>query len=298
MTPTKIASPPRPGTPQWRHTISSSKVPAILGLSPFQSPFACWQEMFGNLTPQQAEGDHLDWGHDAEHSLTQWWCRKNNPKWRLNSPRRGVTEVSFTDPDLPFPNLATLDRIAYRGPNKRHIIECKTTRSLETWGKPDEPDSVPAHYTAQVMWQMGISGIHEASVVVLAYGTPEIHTIQWDPALFEAIKTRCEMWWESGRAQTPPDLDDTTATYNAVRGLHPLIDQDEQITVSEGEAIALLDAKMREDQIKTELRGLKTRLLHQMGNARKATVGDTTIATRSPGRGDTVTLRINTKATL
>ena len=293
-----MSNPPRPGTPEWRGMITASKVPTLLGLSPWGSPYALWHEMYGGLEPPALEGDHLRWGNIAEQSLVGWWLDAN-PDWTVNPPVRGVTEITYTDPGLPFPNAVTLDRRAWhRGKRTHHIIECKTTRDMDQWGRPGDPDSVPAHYLAQVMFQMGVSGIHEASVVVLGYGTPEIHEVQWDGDVWASIVAACTRWHQTGIAGDPPPLDDRTATYDAVRGLHPDIDRDTDTQIDLGEAVALLDALEEEAAAKATVIAAKTRLLDQMGNARRALVGDTTLATRTPGRGDSITLRINRKANL
>ena len=286
-----MKNPPRPGTPRWRRMITASKVPVLLGLSPWSSPYALWHQMYGGVEPPALEGDHLRWGNIAEQSLVDWWLDAN-PGWQTNAG-----EITYTDPALPFPNAVTLDRRARRG-RRFHIIECKTTRDMDQWGKPGDPDSIPAHYLAQVIFQMGVSGIHEASVVVLGYGTPEIHEVQWDEDVCDSIVAACTRWQQTGIAGDPPPLDDRTATYDAVRGLHPDIDRDTDTKIDPGEAVALLVAIEEEAAAKATVVAAKTRLLDQMGTARRALVGDTTIATRTPGRGDSITLRINRKANL
>ena len=145
---------------------------------------------------------------------------------------------------------------------------------------------------------MGVSGIHEASVVVLGFGTPEIHEVQWDEDVWASIVAACTRWHQTGIAGDPPPLDDRTATYDTVRGLHPDIDRDTDVQVDHDQAVALLDALEEEAAAKATVIAAKTRLLDQMGTARRALVGDTTIATRTPGRGDSITLRINRKANL
>ena len=293
-----MKNPPRPGTTEWRGMITASKVPTLLGLSPWSSPYALWHQMYAGLEPPALEGDHLRWGHISEQSLVGWWLDAN-PDWTVNPPVRGVTEITYHDPSLPFPNAVTLDRRAWhRGKRAHHIIECKTTRDMDQWGRPGDPDSIPAHYLAQVIFQMGVSGIHEASVVVLGFGTPEIHTVEWDEDVWDSIVAACTRWHHTGQAGDPPPLDDRTATYDAVRGLHPDIDRDTDTQINHGEAVALLDALEEEAAAKATVIAAKTRLLDQMGTARRALVGDTTIATRTQGRGDSITLRINRKANL
>lgn len=160
-----------PGSPEHARRVTASKVPAILGLNQFQTPSELWMEMSGLAPKQVVEGDRLDWGHDIEESLVRWWLRKN-PGWRA-----GKGEVAYTNPELPFANQATLDRRAVRG-RRFHIIECKSTDSERTW---DSEDELPAHVYAQALAQMGISGIHRASVVRQLHSTvPVIYEVEWD----------------------------------------------------------------------------------------------------------------------
>lgn len=280
-----------PGSPLWRRQITASKIPAILGLSPWQSPYALWHEMAGNITPDPLKGDHLDWGHDAEDALVNWWLRKH-PGWQA-----GKDEIAYHDPALPFPNQVTLDRRARTG-RRFHIIEAKTSRDLDTWGKPGEPDSVPAHYTAQVITQMGISGIHEADVVVLGFGTPEIHHIPWNPEMFAGLVDITTDWWDSLQTGNPPDLDDTVATYDTVRGLHQGIDEGSEIQVEEIEAFNYLDAIADEKAAKSRAQREKTLMLKHMGNHHKAMLGATKIADRRPNAHGGISLYANTKANL
>lgn len=302
MTPRMIDTPPAPGTDEWRRIISASKVPAILGLSRFQSQYAMWHEMAGNVDPKLIEGDHLDWGHDAELSLAAWW-KRHNPQWRLNAVRKGRSEVTYTNPDLPFPNLATLDRRAINLTRKKaegryHIVECKTARDIDTWGKPGDQDAVPADYYAQVMFQMGVSGIHEASLVVLGYGVPEIHPVTFDQQLFDGIVDRCMQWWETLQAGTPPPLDDHPATYETVRGLHPDIDRDGVVQIDSREAARLLGLVHAEDDAKAAARAAKIRAADLMGTARLLECDGVKIADRRSKAGGTPYVQFNKKADL
>ena len=195
MTPRILNEAPRPGTPKWRSTISGSKIPTILGLNPYQTQYELWMEMSGMAEPEKLEGDHLDWGHVAENSLAEWWLHKN-PGWQLNAG-----EIAYTDDGLPFPNLVTLDRRARRG-RAFHIVECKTSDVASLWAKQED---LPAHIHAQVIGQMGVSGIHRASVVAqLGSTVPRIFEVEWEPELWEGMIPVLQGFYESlGQAEPP-----------------------------------------------------------------------------------------------
>lgn len=300
--PRKVSNPPAPGTPEHTTMITASKVPAILGISRFKSQYTVWHEMAGLIDPEPLDEDRMAWGHIAESSLANWWLHKH-PGAKLNPRRGGTFEIAYTNDDLPFPNIATLDRRAYVATKpagqRFHIVECKTAMTLDDWGRPGEEDSVPADYYAQVMFQMGVSGIHRASAVVLGpFGQPEIHDITFNQGEFDAIVDRLVDWQASLDMGIAPPLDPSTSTYETVRGLHPDIDPKGEVQITPEEAVAYLDAAVGEDDAKAALRKAKIDAMQIMGDAKYLRVGDVKIADRRAKQGGTPYVQINKKANL
>ncbi|MCX7491499.1 YqaJ viral recombinase family protein [Corynebacterium sp. P6129] len=296
--PTILDDAPAPGTPEWQRSITASKIPAILGVSPFDSPYAVWQKLAGRWEPEPQDRPIFRIGHLAEHVMCEYWQEqkaKEGERWRLNPGG----EMVYQNPDLDFPHFVTLDRRAWKGGRRFRILECKTTgwEGLRKWRRPDEPDSIPLHYLVQVQFQMGVSGIHEADVLVWLRGGDqvEIHHVTFDPELFTLIVTKCQNFYQSVLDDTPPDLDDSTATYDAVRGIHPDVDEDADVQVPDALAHELWDAAAAERAVKKRLTGAKTAILAEMGNAKTALLGDQKVATRTPSRG-AITLRISKPA--
>lgn len=291
-----VKNPPKPGTDEWRKTITASKVPAILGLSPWQSPFQLWHEMAGNLAPEEIDDtkqEMFDWGHSAELAMADYWL-KLNPEWELSEG-----EVAYTDTSLPFPNLVTLDRVAtHKETGWQKDIEMKTANSFDSiqkWGKPGEFNAVPANYMAQHLIQRRISGIHDGELMLTGLGKPEIHKMDYMEEVAEGIIQRLTAWSESLEANEPPDLDDSKATYSAVRGLHPGIERDTELQVTPDYAKFLLGLKSESENKEKEFRKEKSILMNNMGNSHRLKVGETIIATRQAGRGGVI-LKFNNKA--
>lgn len=281
-----------PGSPEWLKLITASKIPSILGISRFKSQFSLWHEMAGNLPSEPigtAQQDDFDYGHAVELAAGEYW-RFKNPGWRLS---RG--EVQYTDDGFEFGNAATIDGRASRG-SLRRIAEIKTARDLAEWGD-DGSGEVPADYAAQVIWQQRVTGFTAPANIVLwpQYGKPKIYVIEYSAQLAAAIVAAVRKWNASLAAGEPPELDDTISTYETVRRLHPEIDGRE-VQLDPDLAADYLTAVADDKEITKRLRGLKTRVLDVMGNAQTAVVIDLKIATRTPGRGDSVSLRSNTKA--
>lgn len=196
-----VKDPPHPGSVPHVRTITASKVPAILGLDTYKTPEQLWMEMKGLSTPEPVDNTATRWGHDAEESLVRWWLR-HHPGWKA-----GRGEVAYTDPELPYGNLVTLDRRARRG-NARHIIECKTSRSTSLWTSETE---LPAKVYAQVLAQMAVSGIHSATVVaqVEHFGLyPIFYDVEFDAELWSQVSAQLAAFWESLGQDGPPELPD------------------------------------------------------------------------------------------
>lgn len=298
MTVHSIPHPPAPGTSEWQRLVSPSKIPALLGISRFKSQYSVWHEMAGLVEPKPistARQDDFDYGHACELAAREYWLYKN-PGWRLS---RG--EVAYTNSQIPFPHIATLDLRASRG-SLRRVVEVKTARDKEEWGD-DGSGEVPADYAAQVIAQQHITQWWDepANVVVwFQYGKPRIYTVEYDPDVASAMFTRVAQLWATIEARTPPPaLDDSVSTYETVRAQHPDIDG----------STAVLDATLAADYLEANAslkdlekrhRGLKTRVLDAMGNAQYAVAGpDPTtalaVARRQPGRNQSVSLYADTK---
>ena len=203
MTHLIVKDAPRPGTPEWQRMVTASKVPTILGLNnKWQTASELWMVMSGLEKPKQLEGDHLDWGHDAERALVLWWLRKH-PGWAVHGK-----EIAYTDTSLPFENIATLDDRGFNrtvAPGRQgrfHIIECKTSDSEKTW---DSDAELPGHIYAQALAQQGISGIHQGSVVRQLHSTvPVIYDVTWDAELWTGIVDQVHAFTKTlGNAEPP-----------------------------------------------------------------------------------------------
>lgn len=277
MTHQIVTNPAPPGSPEWHQTITASKIPVLLGLSPFQTPGELWMIMAGLTEPEQLEGDHLAWGHVAEKSLADWWIHKN-PGWQLN---RGG-EVAYHDPALPFPNQATLDRRPRRG-RRFHVLECKTSDDTDRW---DSPTELPAFVAAQVLSQQGISGIHRGSVVAQLRSTvPVIFPVEWDPDLWVGVVDEVAAFHRTIGEHGPPMPDPALidALKNAV--VHAPADgevdaPDDLVDEFRRTAAALAEAESDHEQSKQAL-------LEALGDNRKMLHAGKTLISAREGRFST-----------
>lgn len=269
-----------PGSPEWLPFITPSKVAAILGVSRWESAYRLWHRMKGLVGPEPPK-DIFDMGHDWEPAAANRWKRKN-PGWRLSTG-----EVQIIDPGrFGFPFICTLDRRATIG-RARRIVEFKTARHMDEWGD-DFTDSCPEDYAAQCIAQMLFTGWnkHPAHMLVLGpYFNDHVYEIPWDETVARWILDKCSAFFTSLHADEPPALDNTVATYECVRELHPDIDGT-TVQVDADLGMAVHNANDNLKAADKTLRGLKTRLLDAMGNAQTAEFNGLKVADRRPhGKG-------------
>ncbi|WP_100459007.1 YqaJ viral recombinase family protein [Mycobacteroides abscessus] len=281
-----------PGSPEWLKVVTPSKVPSILGISRWKSQYTLWHEMAGVIEPAPitaARQDDFDYGHACELAAREYWKFKN-PGWRISQG-----EVQCSNDDLPFANLATIDLRGSRG-SLRRVVEVKTARDLGEFGD-DGSGEMPRDYAAQVLMQMLITGWHETADLVCwaQYGKPRIYHVEWDAELAEWLIAECVEWMKSLEAGEKPPLDNTVSTYETVRAMHPDIEKGTEVQIPPAEAYELLTADGALKAAEKQLRGQKTALLDQMGDAQYAMVGDIKIADRRPHAKGSVALVLATK---
>jgi predicted phage-related endonuclease len=265
-----------PGSPEHIRLISPSKVSAILGLSRWESQYGLWHRMKGLIDPNPPK-DIFAVGHAFEPALAELY-RIDHPAWRLSKG-----EVQYVTNEFGFPAVCTLDRRASKG-RARRVVEFKIARNLDDWGDEFTGDC-PADYAAQVMAQMLLTGYIGNSghlLVLSGWFRHFTYEVEWDNAVAQWIIRSCKEFHESLAGSNPPPLDNSVATYEAVKKLHPDIDYGQQVEIPESLLSDLRSAKAEARTAESQLRGLKTKLLDTMGGAQYAAVNGEVVADRRP----------------
>lgn len=271
----------KPGSAAHNAMISPSKVAAILGLSRWESAYQLWHRMKG-IVPPEPRKDAFDAGHAFESTMAYLW-KLENPGWRLS---QGEVQVVGDPNRFGFPFVATLDRVASRGVWRR-VVEFKIANDADDaeWGE-EGTDEVPSGYASQVNAQQGFADLTDFDghlMLLPPRYKPRTYTMPWDPGFFfDVAVPQCKQFWDSLSADEPPPLDDSPATWDCVRKLHPDIDAAATADVDPQLAADLFAANTAHKNAEDRLRGLKTRLLDQMGDCKYARVYDTVIADRRP----------------
>lgn len=272
----------KPGDPEWAKRMSASKVSAVLGLSPWESPFSLWHRMAGNIPWEDDDQAQLKRGHYLEPGIRQWFRDQHTT---LQVDRTG----SWVHNDRDW-QVASPDGIAFtkrlKGLTPVAVVEAKTANNDWEWGEPGT-DQVPPYYRAQGMWQMDTTGLRVCHFAVLtAFMEFREYVVEYDAEEASFIRDRAWEFLQSLKALVPPSLDEHGATYRAVRQLHPDID-DTEVTLDGHLVREFVDCLRNEQAAKTDKAELVTRIAGVMGNSRRATFDGLTIATRMSKQGGT-----------
>lgn len=183
---------PAPGTPEHNKIFTASKIPTIMGTGYQNSahPQRDLLQVMAGKTQPPAPSDELqalfDLGHQLEPEAIAYCLQYYLPGAILKD-----TQVVYTDQGLDFPNLVTLDALISDPFQGDLILEVKSSRD----------PAVKQRYIDQVVYQMGVSGIHQAAIIVYPNGegqvfTPTFARVMWDKDHFEAEITECRRWWK------------------------------------------------------------------------------------------------------
>lgn len=180
--------------------------------SPFASPWSVWASKVG-LVPDRAPSDAMQLGLDLEPLIAEWFRRRTGlytgAAQTLARHRRATWAIAHldglvyeTDPD------DTPDELEPLG-----VLELKYTG--ESWERP------PAHYLAQVQWQMYATGLEHGWVaaLMLPFGRPtfEVFEVRADHREQTRLATIADRFWHDHcLTGIAPPADGSSATASAI----------------------------------------------------------------------------------
>ena len=234
-----------------RKGIGGSDIAAIMGLSPWRTPYQVYQEKRGD-----AEGftgnEATDWGIRLEPTIRQWYSDvTGRPVFRPE----GILRHKQYDY-----MLANLDGYT----EDRRVVEIKTARYGKGWGEPGT-DAIPDYYALQVHHYMTITGYEVADVAVSIGGAPPcLYEVEADKEIAEAIIDACATFWArvvEGRPPEPVNYADAVARFGKAKAEGAMV-------ASAGE-VAIIDElkaiRAQLDVLKEQDEALKGRLITSLG---------------------------------
>lgn len=187
--------------------IGGSDAAAVVGLNPFVSQYALWAEKTGKIPP--FEGNlATEVGAYLEEFIAKKFEQETGKKVRR-------VNQSFFNSDYPFA-IANIDREIV---GEDAGLEIKHTSELNL--KKFKGGEYPANYYAQCVWYMAVTGKKRWYLAVLI-GNKEFRwfTIERDEAEIAALMGAGRDFWELVKNNTPPQIDGTQATTNAIKTIY------------------------------------------------------------------------------
>lgn len=265
---------PQPGTDEWHKSITGSKVAAILGISPWDSPRSMWHKMRGEVPNDDGKNAGAKArGHYLENGVLDWW-EDQHPE--LSTLFR---QPFIRRPDIPWgavtPDLLAQDESGFV------IVDAKTSVKDDEWGEPGTHE-MPPYYRAQLMWAMHLSGAKVAYIALLNSRLQlSEYVLHYDPVQAKEMEERLHRFYLS--VQDPkgaPPIDGHVATLQSLKQVHSEIEQDEEVDLEEHVAREFIDATAEEKVAAERARAAKATVLDLMGKARLAKFDGKTVARR------------------
>ena len=234
---------------QWRRSgIGASDIGALLGISPWASPWSVWADKLGLLPDDQLDDDDpREFGRRAEAMVAPWFHDKTG-LYVIGE------QLWASNPAEPW-MLATPDGVVAEGP---HTALADALGGLEIKATNDRPwHTIPEHYQAQGQWQMAVCGWERVWFAVLHYRRLRIYELPRDQADIDYMTSRArEFWLRHVLTGEPPEVDGSEATAAAIAAIYPTTTKGETADLDDvAGAFAMLaqakadrkDAEARED---------------------------------------------------
>lgn len=268
------------GSPEWvearRKGLGGSEIAAVLGLSPFESPFSLWHRKSRLLGPT-VDNALMEAGRRLEPVIcekfadehpeftvapTGMWRSLCRP-WQIASPDRRLTDADQSADGPPV-----------------GLLETKFALYDDEWGEPGT-DEIPPSYLVQTRWYLDVFGLDVCWVCVFIGSCGEFRTYLVQPSTEDTdlMRGEAQTFLASIAAGQRPPIDGHDATYEAVRRMHPDIDGT-QVELGSDLVAAYVRAKRAAAAVHEVEQAATAAVADAMGSAQKATYNGLTIARR------------------
>lgn len=246
--------------------IGGSEIGAVAGLAPYSGPMDVYLAKLG--LAEVAPSHHLERGNFLEPAILEWYQHRTGRGLCIPSTlRHPKYDIVLATPDA-------ITAAAPDDPPRVVEVKCPGRRAEDEWGEPGS-DDVPAHYRAQVMWTMAVTGCAQADLVAFMGGDIHIYTVDFNQRLFDSLLSMARIFWRQHvLPQVPPDVDGSRGADEFIRATLPKdtrpAEQDERAEVAAAVA-AYNAASDRMNAAKTLLAKRRQELALLIGDRRGIT---------------------------
>lgn len=257
---------------QRRQTIGGSDASAIIGLSPYATPYTVWADKTGRL-PDKEDSEAMRLGRDLEDYVAKRWCEATGKKVRR-------LQAMLYNPEYPHAH-ADVDRMVV---GEDAGLECKTTSTLNI--AQFRGEDFPEKYYAQCVHYLAVTGCKRWYLAVLVFGRGFFtYTLERDEAEIKALMDAEADFWRTVETDVPPAICGAEADTEALGAIYRESFQGErQLFGREPMLREHAELKRQKKAIEERMGEIENTLKLDMQNAEKGECGRFTISWKSQSR--------------
>lgn len=238
-----------------REGLGGSDCAAALGFSPWSTPYAKFEEKAHGIVNDE-DNERMEWGRRLEGAIVQAYGERTSTS---------VTPYPVMLRSKKYPWMqVNLDAI---GP--AHAVEAKNVglRMAREW----EDGQVPDWYMLQGMHELAVTGLPKVVFAVLVGGQElRIIEVERNDELIGDVIEQERRFWELVKSDTPPGIDGSAATTEALKLRYALPDPGKAVDLPE-DILELVDQrkglKAIEKQTKEDLALVENTIKGMLGDA-------------------------------
>lgn len=280
-----------------RTGIGGSDIAAIIGVSPYKTPWQIYVDKVGlvDLDDQEDEQtEQMEWGQLLEQFILD--------RWEHTTGRHASFRQLLGRHDDHDWMLATFDGLETEGPGDptgygdppepedvAMAIRPIEVKNITDW---NWADGIPLHYQAQGQWQMMVSGLDSCLFVVLHAGRHlETYELEADPDDQAALLRAGEKFWRDHVEKEDPPF--VLAADNAyMKRVYPDHDESEAIELEPAQADRLLKVRSQLADLNEEHDLLQAEIKQSLGEFRIGTVAGRKAVSWSTEGNDRVSTKL------
>ena len=178
--------------------ITSTKAPALFGLSPYMTKFELWHRIKNNVVVDFKENKRTKWGTKLEASIAE--CIAEEKGWTVRPFKEYIRDDE----------LKVGSSFDFRIIDKEKGDGCLEIKNVDSLVYRDNwtDDEAPVHIELQVQHQLLVSELKYAYIGVLVGGNDEkLIYRERDEIVIQAIIDETAKFWKSIEDNVPPEPD-------------------------------------------------------------------------------------------
>lgn len=194
--------------------IGASESPAVLGLSPWKSPFQLWAEKTGHVEPDSLEGNEpAEFGIRLEKPIAEAFADRTGREVNM-----WPAYTLVRDPESPW-LLCTPDATQEVPDRDTGIVQIKTASAYKS---ADWAEGPPLMYQVQTQMELAVTGYQWGTLVVLIGGQKlRYFDFERNDRFIDALLPKLAEFWKCVETRMPPEVDGSLATAKILAKLHP-----------------------------------------------------------------------------